>query len=148
MHMPKRPKGITILSIVMILSGLSMLVVVALFGRSAGDTVVDFVDPAVLLTFSILVGGCSLAAGIGMWTGKKWGYWLTVIFLAYTIVAALSGFLKVDALAAQFSATDAQIMTQKVKFVGRIITTGLVLSYLFFRNSVKEYFQSRVITPN
>lgn len=81
-----RPTGVTLTTILLILSGLYILFV------QLGN--IDFLTelsyslgmPGYYILGSLsMLGLLSVAAGIGSWLGKKWGWWLALFYFAYGI---------------------------------------------------------------
>lgn len=95
----RRPLGVTIIAVLLIIGGilglvLGILALVAAFSASHAiivhghTTIAHIVD-----TIGVVLGGSSIVLGLltllfawGLWTLKRWAFWLTVIFEAITLL--------------------------------------------------------------
>jgi len=101
----RRPLGVSILAIIQALQGIFELIVgilalVAVFaighaitthGHTTTGTVVDVVG-GVLGGFSLIVGILTLIFAFGLWTLKRWAFWLTVIIEVVILIRHLLEF--------------------------------------------------------
>lgn len=47
------------------------------------------VPPTILLVSILFLGGLGIAAGIGLWLAKKWGWWLAAFYFLYAFTRAV-----------------------------------------------------------
>jgi len=80
----------------------------------------------ILGIFFIVVGLLGLVVGWGLWTGKGWAWWLTVIFRGLDLVIGL-----------------ASIAMGEASYIGALLISALILWYMF-KPHVKEFFGVKV----
>jgi hypothetical protein len=82
----ERPLGISILATLKLLESLVLLALRIFFpgALSSGMESIGISSPYVMTTISFL-GVLGLATGIGMWRGKKWGWWLGALCLSCAV---------------------------------------------------------------
>ena len=107
--MVRRPLGVTIISVVLAIEGIfellvGILILVGIFtlgheisihGHAVVGSVVDVVGGAlggILAGAALIIGLFSLIFAIGLWTLKRWAFWLTVILEIISIVRHLLEF--------------------------------------------------------
>lgn len=147
----KRPIGITILSILHIAGGAIGTIFILLFlllfqnKPESIDALTRIGIPPVLLIIAIvfLLVLISLS-GIGMLTGKKWGWFLGAFYYAYGVVRNLSAIFAVSGLFGSFSALELSEMTHGpvfyyTKYGIRLVVSVLIYIY-FFKQNVRMYF--------
>ena len=94
----KRPDGVTLLAVLAVLGGILALLG-AVFGLMVGQaTIAGLTGPEAAMA-SVMLGGMtlygavmgviSLVVGWGLWNGKSWAWWLTVIFSALGVLTIL-----------------------------------------------------------
>jgi lysylphosphatidylglycerol synthetase-like protein (DUF2156 family) len=76
--------------------------------------------------FFIVIGILALLVGWGLWAGKGWAWWLTVILQALGIVSSLASLALGDPTA-----------------IASLIIAAIIL-YYFFKPHVKAYFGVKV----
>ncbi len=86
-------------------------------GAAAGALVGTMVGLPLLIT-----GIISLVVGWGLWNGKGWAWWLTVIFTALGAIGAIAGLLSAPAISIIY------------------LVIELVILWYFFKPHVKDYF--------
>ncbi len=91
---PERPLGITILAvlsgvggILAILGGLAMGALAGASGAMGMPALGPFA--AFGSAFAILMGIINLAIAYGLWNGRSWAWWLTIIFSALNALSSL-----------------------------------------------------------
>ena len=87
----KRPNGISILSVLHILAvviGAIIVTITMMRGQTPAWIVVAF-----LFTFAL-----ALASGIGMWKGRKWGWYLGTFYYLYEIVRNVNVLISIPTL--------------------------------------------------
>ncbi len=145
--MSKRPVGVTIFAVLHLVGGV-LLVGVLLFGLpmlfANLDRVTQVLDkigvPPILLVASLLfLTGISLASGIGLWLGTRWGWWCTTFFYVYSITRNANALLTVSFFADALEGGSRGPEYYYAKFGGRVIIHFLFFLY-FFKANVLEYF--------
>ena len=137
----KRPVGISILSILYFLSGLALLVIQIGWATqlSKGFESVGFsaIVAQAGVGFLALLG---LGAGFGMWTAKRWGWWLGSFYLTYSVARNVSALIALPGLLESAGAVAGEGTKHYIKFGGRIVFHSLICWY-FFTPRVEQYFQ-------
>lgn len=132
----KRPSGVTVLAILefvgaalFLLAGIAMVALGPLIESMAAQMALQPLVPLLLgavSAFLIAMGGLLLVIGWGLWTGRKWAWWLQVLISAFSAVSSLIGLLMLNLLE-----------------LVPLAISALVL-YYFFKPHVKEYFGVKV----
>ncbi len=130
---PRRPLGITIISILLIIEG-----VVELIGAFAAFSLAAVVRHhgvigSALGVAGIVIGVIALALAIatlvlawGLWTLKRWAYWATIFIQVLIIVERILSLLRTHATAGMV--------------VASLIIPVIVLIYLFVDRAVRNAF--------
>jgi lysylphosphatidylglycerol synthetase-like protein (DUF2156 family) len=127
---PPRPLGVTVVAILQILGGI--LLVLGGAALAALPQLVELPLPGFGLLFGglgallIIIGILALLVGWGLWAGKGWAWWLTVILQALGIVSSLASLALGDPTA-----------------IASLIIAAIIL-YYFFKPHVKAYFGVKV----
>jgi len=149
-QMGKRPVGVTVLGILYAIFGfLGVLgcVVLLVFRDSPSFQLVGAIFAQLGLSSTLLFiwGGvlslAYMAAGIGMWSGDPWGWWLVGLLQAYGMVQSAAALLAVLGLAQQ-PAGSALGARYYIQYSGQTLGSALVFLYYFKRNVI-EYFGLR-----
>jgi hypothetical protein len=123
-----------------IFSGVVILILIAGFGRQLGAIgPVLGTSPLFAQLSMLFLGALTLAAGVGMWRGAAWGWWLAGFYYVYAIYRNANALLVISSMADQLAGEARGPGYYYVKHVGRVVTHSLVLFYLF-RESVLAYF--------
>ena len=144
--MQTRPIGISILSVLYIIGGIgtlgiTILNIQVLMGGTASQVFDKLEVSSIYAVISILfLGILGLAGGIGMWCGKKWGWWLGAFCLMYSVARNINALIMLPILAEQFGAPEAGLAKYYIKHGGRIVINSLFVLY-FFKSNVEAYFQ-------
>lgn len=144
MQIRDRPLGVTILSILHVLGGLMMLPLLAALFANSEEAQKPLQELG--LPFELLVAGMcflaisSLLSGVGLFLGRKWGWWLAAFYYVYSIVRHGNALLLTYELAELDGGGGRGIGYHRAKFVARIVVAVLVLVYLF-RGRVLDYFR-------
>ena len=145
--MKNRPVGVTIFAILHLIGGV-LLVGVLLFGLpmlfANLDRVTQVLDKIgvpliVFVAGLLLLAGITLASGIGLWLGTRWGWWCTTFFYVYSIARNANAFLTVSFFADALEGGSRSPEYYYAKFGGRVILHFLFFLY-FFKANVLEYF--------
>lgn len=142
-----RPTGITILSILYFVGGIGLFVIPFIFRGSSlegFETIgVSEIGAYLSIGFLALLG---IFAGIGMWIGKKWGWWLGAFYILYSIARNTNALIMIPLVVEQFGAQDIEVTRFYIKHGGRVIFHSLLLLY-FFKSNVVDYFSVGEIGP-
>lgn len=151
---PPRPAGIAILSILAILGGIMIAGLLLYFAvylppskrREMGQGVSETlgVAPSLLIAAVVFLGVLGTASGIGMWLGRKWGWWLgsfwylfatfrnaNALFVTYQLSSTMP--------AEELAALPGGVGKYYLKFGARVIISALLYWY-FFKSNVREFF--------
>ncbi len=119
----ERPTAVTVVAILGFIAG-GLAILGGLLMAAGGTVMASMYGPqgAYVAGYAAIGGIAMLAFGAaelviswGLWTGKKWGWWLTVIFSGLGVLSIISG-----------------------NIVGAVISA--VVLYFFFKPEVKDYF--------
>jgi hypothetical protein len=139
--MRKRPIGISILAVLYIIGGIGVLGIQLFMGgvlTQAFNLIgISSISAVISLLFLGILG---LAAGIGMWLGKKWGWWLGAFYLMYSVARNINALIIIPNLVEQFGTPESGLAKYYIKHCGRIILHSLLVLY-FFKSNVEVYFQ-------
>lgn len=148
---PRRPLGVTLLTVLFLVGGIGILVTGVLAGARR-ERLAAAIEPAGFAVITVyggvvLLGALALAAGIGFARRRRWGWWLgTFSFayaLAYQVDAAIAAYGQRDAAAA--ATADSAPDTLAAAYVLGALVHGLIYLYLF-RTRVRDWF-TVVTTP-
>lgn len=138
--MKKRPIGISILAVLGVIGGVAILVMQAFiakhYGAAAEHTGVSAISMLVNL---IVLGIWGLLSGIGMWIGKKWGWWLGATYISYSVLRNLNALLTISEIVAQNPDQSIDATKYYIKHIGRVIIHSLIACY-YFKANVLEFF--------
>lgn len=141
--MNDRPVGVSILAVLHLIGGVLLLgAQVLLFANL--DRVTEGLDtvgipPALLIVGLMLLAGITLASGIGMWLGTRWGWWCAAFYYVYSVARNANAFLMVSDFAEGLEGGSRGPGYYYAKFGGRVIIHFLLFLY-FFKTNVLEYF--------
>lgn len=137
----KRPLGISILTVLYFLGGAAMLIMqlgfASRFSEGFGAIGVSAIAAHLAVGFLALLG---LGAGYGMWTAKRWGWWLGSFYLTYSVARSANALITLHGLLENAGISSAEAAPHFIKFTGRIIVHSLICWY-FFSEGVERYFQ-------
>lgn len=147
-----RPLGITVLVVLLLLSG-----VIGIFGglfllMALGENpeaIGVFTDmgfpPVVLICVTWFFAGLAMAAGAGMLLGKDWGWYLGALVYAYGMVRHLSAMITIPLALRSWTPEQIDEMTWGPVFYmikhGIGFTVQLLIFLYLFRINVREYFR-------
>lgn len=130
-----RPLGIKALSILTFFGGLFILLLI-LQTKGAPNSYPSEMPPWQFIWISFLIiGVLDLFSGIGLWLGKKWGWWVASFNFSYSIARSLNALY----LLAISDVSDEVATKQSIKFGVRFLISALILAYLF-RGRILTYF--------
>ncbi len=131
--MKTRPLGITILSILFIIGGSGMLI---LFLSTQKIDIKSVASLSSTVMFNgVLLGVWALVAGIGMWFGKKWGWWLGATYLSYSVFRNINVLFTIFTMLGEFPIETRHI----VKPLGRVLIHASICTYCF-KDAILEFF--------
>jgi hypothetical protein len=136
-----RPFGITILSTLLTVGGLLML-------ASMWEIPVDLPKDVERVGFlgaqphaaTAFIGILGVAGGVGMFCGKRWGWWLGSILLWYSAVIEVSAIHDVASIARRHAVPALSVGLSYAGHLGEALIAAL-LSWYLFSNPVSAYFQ-------
>ncbi|SFH83897.1 hypothetical protein [Planctomicrobium piriforme] len=141
--MQDRPTGIWILGILNVLGGIGLLFasVYLSFNLDRVQPALDQLGlpPGLLAVGMYFLSGLTLASGVGMFLGTRWGWWCSTFYYVYGIVRNLSAMATVSMLADEIGTGDRGAEYYYMKFGGRAVVALLLYLYLL-RGNVIEYF--------
>lgn len=139
-----RPVGITMLSVLAILSGvLGGLVVVMPFASQAnlGELTQHVGMPSWLLLGSLIFTALmSFLSGVGMWEGKPWGWWLAAFGFVYAMLKDANAIWMIPKLIERYGAPDRGAGYYYLKYGFRLFLSAAILAYLY-RPVVRAFFR-------
>ncbi len=139
--MRKRPIGVSILAVLYIIGGIGVLGIQLFMGGALAQAFNLIGISSISAVISILfLGILGIAAGIGMWSGKKWGWWLGAFYLMYSVERNINALIIIPCLVEQFGTPESGLVKYYIKHGGRIILHSLLVLY-FFKSNVEAYFQ-------
>lgn len=142
-----RPFGVTILSVLGILSGvLGSLVVVMSFASQANlDELTQQVGmpPWLFLGSLAFTALMSFFSGVGMWGGKRWGWWLASFGFVYAIFKDANAVWMIPTLIERYGTPDRGAAFYYAKYGFRILLSAVILAYLY-RPKVRGFFYLQV----
>jgi tetratricopeptide (TPR) repeat protein len=97
----KRPPFVTVISILLFVFGIQYIVSLIFFRNfSIGAELIGY-NPNILLINIIISCIWSIAAGIGMLLGKKWGWWLGVLFFLNQIARQVNSLFTMGSISGE-----------------------------------------------
>lgn len=155
MEEKKRPVGISILAGFHIVGGILGAIVIVFLVAQLGrkpeaqegfEQVLAMLGlpPALLVVAIVFIFGLSIASGIVMWKGIKWGWYLGSFYCMYIIVLNVNALFTIPMLMSSASPEELANMSRGptyyyVKYGGRVIFHILLYLY-FFKGNVREFF--------
>ncbi|NIV37019.1 MAG: hypothetical protein GWN58_48585, partial [Anaerolineae bacterium] len=137
---PSRPGFVTWLAILEVLGGV-FAVVVLLLGRQGVFGAVS--DPLQFsqqhVVFTLFYAAVHVAAGIGMWLGRPWGWWLAAFSFLYSLVNNVSSLLLLPDMVGSSGEPDIRAGSYVIRELFDIGWDLIVLAY-WFREGVRDYF--------
>ncbi len=148
---PGRPLGISIFAWLDIIGGVLGVPITAFvvffFAKSINGR--HFlaglgISPELLFVYLMVLCVLAIASGVGMWSGKRWGWYLGSFFCVYNIVRDVNALIRITAAMNAMSREDVAGMSHGpgffyVKFGVRIIL-GILMYLYFFKANVRAHF--------
>jgi len=88
---------------------------------------------------TILYAMLGIAAGIGMWRGKPWGWWLAAFSYFYGILRNISALMAIPEMVGAFGEPARGTIYYYGREIGQI-GWGVLITAYWFSGSVREYF--------
>jgi hypothetical protein len=151
MEEKKRPVGTSILAVIHIAGGILGAIVTVFLVNQLGKNPEAHhglaalgLPPALLIVAIVFIFGLGIASGIGMWKGRKWGWYLGSFYYMYSIIRNLNALVTIPMLMNSMPPEELANMSKGpsyyyIKHGGRVIIHLLLYLY-FFKGSVREYF--------
>ena len=150
----KRPIGISILSWLHILGGAAGAAIVVAFLPGMWNTPEALgvlnaigIPPALLLLAIVFLLILACLSGVGMWMGKRWGWFLGSFYYAYSVVRNIIALAAIPGLLGALSSEELAEATHGpgyyyAKHGTRVVVHALLYLY-FFKSNVRAYFGFR-----
>jgi hypothetical protein len=139
----QRPPGITLLAVLHVIGGILLAVLqfalIAKLDEMEEPLRVVGLSPVLLVIGSAFLALIGIGAAVGMWLGRKWGWWLGAFYYVYGVARNASALLTLGALDHDLESSARGPEYYYFKHVGRIIVHLLILLY-FFKGNVMAYF--------
>ncbi len=137
------PTGVAILAILHLVGG-TLLFGAQLFLWFHSESLEDSlrfigIAPAALIVSVAFLSLLTVASGIGMWMGKKWGWWLASFYYVYGVFRNAAALATIHTLADQLGDSVRGPGFYAVKHSVRILVHLLLLAYLL-KGNVLHYF--------
>lgn len=143
--MNKRPIGITILCILNFIGGIVGLVGILVMQVFFGNLIEQLsnllgVSPVFIVILLVFLMFLSIISAIGMWLGKRWGWWIAASYYFYAVVRTGYHIFIVLGMSEQLVNSSRGVSYYLTMDIIKIILNSLILLYLF-KNNVREYFK-------
>lgn len=151
MQQTKRPIGTSIIAILHISGGflgiifmIFMSVKVYYLPETLEKINILGLPPSLLIIAIFFVLVLALASGIGMWTGKKWGWFLGSFYYMYSIVRNSTALITIPMMINSMPPEEVAEMSRGpsyyyIKHGLKIIIHSLIFLY-FFKSNVIDFF--------
>jgi hypothetical protein len=145
---PIRPLGIAILSWLHIIGGASGAAVLLLMCYSANPNSHEALATTGMSAGVTFVAGLSFAlsfiCGVGLWTGRLWGWYLGSFSWIYSALDSLNALIPMPSLTSTPASHDATTMPHGPVFYfvtyGTRVVVGLFIYSYFFKSNVRSFF--------
>jgi hypothetical protein len=146
----ERPIGVSIFSVLHVIGGLAALGLLGVGVSLRNDAKVQEALVAIGIPFAAIAFGIGflgllgIVAGVAMWRGAKWGWYLASFYYAYAIVRNANALATISQVFQLLPDAELADMSRGpgyyyVKFGGRLVVSILLYSY-FFKQNVREFF--------
>lgn len=140
MEIKKRPTGVTVIAILIIIGGI-LLLLAGIAGVAVGSL---FISSQIIGLGFVIIGAIILAVGIGylvvsygLLKGKRWSWTITVILLFIGIAIDVVSIIIFGSFAINMD-TSSFLTTNSGSIAGIIIS--VIILYYLYRPHVKSYF--------
>ncbi|WP_051250371.1 hypothetical protein [Paenibacillus harenae] len=134
-----RPFGVKIIAILMILGGIMLIITQLSAFRVLSE--ISLLIGVSSLFFQVAVGFLGLlgvAGGVGMWLGKKWGWWLAIFYFAYSLTRNFNVLFSIPGITEQYAASG-NAAGHYVKYGLRVLWNILLLYYMCRENTTSFF---------
>jgi glucan phosphoethanolaminetransferase (alkaline phosphatase superfamily) len=163
MQKQSRPRGVTIIAILIIIAGiLSLLLGIGLVVigpflmnglQTTSSNLGSQIEPQILGIIFLVFGAISLALGVtnlvmayGLWKGKGWAWTISIIVLFIGISIDIIS-VSITSAAGVFSNTGSNLLGDIVSSIVSIGISAFIVYYLY-RPHVKAYFGKTISMPS
>jgi glucan phosphoethanolaminetransferase (alkaline phosphatase superfamily) len=163
MQKQSRPRGVTIIAILVIIAGiLSLLLGIGLVVigpflmnglQTTSSNLGSQIEPQILGIIFLVFGAISLALGVanlvmayGLWKGKGWAWTISIIVLFMGIAVDIIS-VSITSAAGVFSNTGSNLLGDIVSSIVSIGISAFIVYYLY-RPHVKAYFGKTIPMPS
>ena len=140
MEIKKRPTGVTVIAVLVIIGGI-LLLLAGIAGVAVGSL---FISSQIIGLGFVIIGAIILAVGIGylvvsygLLKGKRWSWTITVILLFIGIAIDVVSIIIFGSFAINMD-TSSFLTTNSGSIAGIIIS--VIILYYLYRPHVKSYF--------
>jgi hypothetical protein len=81
-----------------------------------------------------------VAGAVGMWLGKRWGWWLALFFFAYAITRNVNVLISIRGISEQFGVPASDQGANYAKYGIRVLWNALLMVYLCGETAVTFFF--------
>jgi glucan phosphoethanolaminetransferase (alkaline phosphatase superfamily) len=163
MQKQSRPRGVTIIAILIIIAGiLSLLLGIGLVVigpflmnglQTTSSNLGSQIEPQIFGIIFLVFGAISLALGVanlvmayGLWKGKGWAWTISIIVLLIGIAIDIIS-VSITSAAGVFSNTGSNLLGDIVSSIVSIGISAFIVYYLY-RPHVKAYFGKTIPMPS
>ncbi len=140
-----RPMGISLLALLLGIGGAVGLLFQLVNFNKLSNLEGEMGILSILLQISLaIIGLTGISAAAGMWTGKRWGWWLALFYAAYAVCRNGNALLTLYTSFGGLPEIADQLGSHYFKFGWRMVWNGLLLIYLC-RESVTLYFENQTL---
>lgn len=149
--MRDRPRGVSVLCLLQLLVATGMLGVFCIGGTFLMDFDQQMADylpasPRTLVALMMLFGYVYLFAAFGMFTGRKWGWWLGVLIYAAIASTNLLVIVQMARMHGQIDLPIGELQFLYAKIGARAVFALMILVYLF-QEHVREFYRLEHRSP-
>ncbi|MFM9278937.1 hypothetical protein [Paenibacillus jiagnxiensis] len=131
-HSSDTPISVKLLSALLAIGGAILLITqAALFSRFSELSSLLGVSGWVVQGAVAFLGGLGVAAGIGLWLGRQWGWWIALFYFAYAVCRNINAMISIPGLYEAYgSEGDVSMMASYIKYGFRTLWDVLLLYWL------------------
>ncbi|MEW9697775.1 hypothetical protein [Paenibacillus sp. SI8] len=137
-----RPAGVSLLAVLLAIGGVILLgtQLLAFSKLNEASTLIGVSSYFFQAAIGFL-GLIGIAAAVGMWLGKKWGWWLALFYFAYAVTRNINVLISISSIYGQYSMPTNQITMNYIKYGIRALWNCFLLFYLC-RETASTYFRT------
>lgn len=136
----ERPRFIAVLAVLQIVGGAILIAAILLGYKGISDTLSGTgLSWRNLSVASILYATLGIAAGIGMWRGKPWGWWLAAFSYFYGILRSVTALLTIPDMVYALGEPARGVGYYYTREIGQI-GWGILITGYWFSQNVLYYF--------